>query len=93
MTVVHGPAGVEECEDNDCTGCRWCEPRRSPKPCSDDCPGWAVFDAGDDLEIERCDDCWHGVPDAPSDAYFAGFDTCQAALEAAWRSLIERTPQ
>lgn len=24
MTIPNGPAGIEECEDNDCTGCNWC---------------------------------------------------------------------
>ncbi len=25
MTVPKGPPGIEECEDPDCTGCRWCD--------------------------------------------------------------------
>lgn len=51
-------------------------PRRSPKPCSDDCPGWGVFVVGVDLCIERCDDCWYDVPDAPTDEYYIKHPDC-----------------
>jgi hypothetical protein len=53
------------------------EPRRSPRPCSDDCPGWHVFD---EAEIQRCDDCWRDVPDAPCDEDYQQHPTCAAAL-------------
>jgi hypothetical protein len=73
-------------------------PRRSPDPCCDGCPGWAVFEVnrcavhGEDcqceqddcstLELEACDGCWHGVPDPPGDAYYAEHPVCIAALAA-----------
>jgi hypothetical protein len=45
MTIVNGPANIEECENDECTGCAWCDPpRRAPEPCDPGCPGWAVFD-------------------------------------------------
>ena len=30
MTLPKGPAGVEECETQDCTGCQWCTPEVRP---------------------------------------------------------------
>lgn len=164
MTVPLGPAGVDECEDLDCTGCEWCdgadecadcggdtsepgcvhvcseldeevetameqirgslsltteqprvrgivfltqlaercqelagellseaakmelldgEPRRSPQPCSRNCPGWAVFDTSRGFAIQRCDDCWSDVPDAPEDGYYVQQLSCQLVLAQA----------
>ncbi len=70
-------------------------PRRAPEPCEESCPGWAVFYVDgvregepensdwDRLEIERCDQCWIGVPYAPWDEDFARFEVCRTALEQA----------
>ena len=74
-------------------------PRRSPSPCCDGCPGWAVFGVdrctvhGDDcdcqadgcssLEIQECDECWYDQPDAPGDDYYQEHPMCMIALEAA----------
>jgi hypothetical protein len=35
VTAPNGPPNVEECEDNDCTGCPWCD--ATP---ADDCREW-----------------------------------------------------
>jgi hypothetical protein len=60
------------------------QPRRSPEPCCEGCPGWAVFDEGTDrCGIDHCIDCWHGVPDAVSPDDYACHPVCQAALAAA----------
>lgn len=57
------------------------QPRRSPKPCSEDCDGWAPFESdAHGLVIERCDECWHGVPGAPADEDYLHFSVCRMAL-------------
>lgn len=73
-------------------------PRRSPEPCSDECPGWDVFYVGHcaapghaedcaadgkecrKLEVQCCDECWSGHPDAPGDAYYQEHAACQDEL-------------
>ena len=56
---------------------------RPPVPCAVGCPGWAVFASGRGLEVQRCDECWTDVDDAPSDEVFQGHPVCRAALRAA----------
>jgi hypothetical protein len=58
-------------------------PPRSPKPCSEHCPGWIISDAGNGPQIERCDDCWSGVAGAPHDGDYEKYTVCQAALRLA----------
>lgn len=59
-------------------------PRRSPEPCEESCPGWAVFGVDRDpgLEIQACDACWHGQPNAPDDDEYRLHPVCIAALRA-----------
>jgi hypothetical protein len=52
-------------------------PRRPPVSCCEGCKGWAVFN---ETDIQRCDQCWSGVPDAPLDEYFEAFSECQVEL-------------
>lgn len=63
-------------------------PRRSPSPCSEGCPGWAIFNADEEPEIQRCDECWSGVEDAPWDEAYVGVSECQAALLVAQHALM-----
>jgi hypothetical protein len=63
-------------------------PRRSPRPCNPDCPGWAIFDTCDGLEIQRCDECWHDQHDLPRDSYYQEHPVCIAELHAE----LERDP-
>ena len=38
------------------------------EPCYPGCKGWAVIDSGlRGLELQRCDDCWSGQPNALRD--------------------------
>jgi hypothetical protein len=71
-------------------------PRRSPEPCDPACPGWAVFEVdrctvhGDacdgydrgcsTLEIQACNDCWHGQPDPMTDDDYQAHPVCIAQL-------------
>lgn len=49
--------------------------------CGDDgCPGWAVFETSDGLEIEACIDCWHGVADPLTDDEAAAMPEARALL-------------
>ena len=60
------------------------DPKLVPSsPCAPRCPGWAVFNIDEGGEIQRCDTCWSGVVDAPSDDDFAAAPECQRALERA----------
>lgn len=56
---------------------------KPPKPCSKGCPGWGVFDAGSGLEVQRCDECWSGVENAPGDEVFQAQAVCLIALSEA----------
>jgi len=38
---------------------------------------------GSGFEIQRCDECWWGVADAPVDADYQEYLVCLAALERA----------
>lgn len=58
-------------------------PPRPPVPCSAGCRGWAVFETCRGLEVQRCDECWSGVDEAPFDDDFQGHPVCRAALRAA----------
>jgi hypothetical protein len=76
--------------------------RMPPRPCYDGCQGWDIFNADGVLEIERCDECWNGVPDAPTDSYYQAQPECQAALPeeceddacagCAWCTLMSLSP-
>ncbi len=55
--------------------------RKPAEPCSPGCKGWAVFESGSrGTEIQRCDSCWSGAPDAPDDEYFQRQRECRLAL-------------
>lgn len=41
-----------------------------------------MFDANDGPSIQRCDECWHGVPNAPTDLHYQVEPECKAALRA-----------
>lgn len=61
-------------------------------PCDPGCPGWAVFETGDEtLEIEACNDCWHGVENPLTDDEAALLPEAQYALgvEVATRHVRE----
>jgi hypothetical protein len=62
------------------------QPKESPSPCSPTCCGWDVFVTSCGLEIQRCDECWTDVPNAPDDEYYRAQKMCQVALAA---SVIE----
>jgi hypothetical protein len=91
MTVPIGPAGVDECERNECMGCMWCE---LPEfcPCSDDCLGWCIScdDATGIPAIEACDACWYGVNRAPHDDYYRRQVVCNVALAQALSEWLKR---
>lgn len=54
------------------------------RPCDPECPGWAVFDiGGGELEIQRCDECWHNDPCPPDDTYYQTRPECLKVLELA----------
>jgi hypothetical protein len=71
-------------------------PPMSPEPCEPGCPGWAVFWTGgadghlypDDTteqararrNIQQCDTCWDGRPEAPGDEVYQAHPACQAEL-------------
>lgn len=90
--LIKAAAGECLCSEVDAYECVPCErarheseaePRRSPRPCSEGCPGWGVFNVGLAEEgIERCDDCWHGLADAAEDSDYGEHPVCQAALES-----------
>jgi hypothetical protein len=75
--------------------------RMPPRPCYDGCKGWDIFNADGVLEIQRCDECWAGVPDAPTDSDYQALPECQAELPeecedndcagCAWCDLLTRT--
>jgi hypothetical protein len=71
QTAYIGVAQPRRVTDND--------PRRSPKPCDRNCPGWAVFGESA-VHIERCDACWADVADAPDDTYYQTHPVCQDLL-------------
>lgn len=54
--------------------------RLPPNPCEPTCPGWGVFDVETRPSIQRCDDCWAGVADAPTDADYENDAECLAEL-------------
>ncbi len=56
-------------------------PDPAPVPCTDGCPGWAVFRSGAAFEIQQCDECWGD--EGPGDDHFQGNAVCQAALAVA----------
>lgn len=57
--------------------------RRSPRPCSDDCPGWYVRHAATGPAIRRCNACWPDETEAPPEALYQITPECVLALDAA----------
>lgn len=49
-------------------------------PCSDGCPGWAIFETSHGMDIESCDECWSGVPDGLLDEEAAAMPEAQTLL-------------
>jgi hypothetical protein len=94
--------GLKPCDEADCEQCgrRYAGPVGAdglpvaPEPCSPGCRGWEIFDAfggrHSGLQIQRCDDCWRGVIDAPEDADYGRQEVCLAALRAAQAEYEER---
>lgn len=52
-------------------------------PCHPDCRGWDVFATGRGLEVERCDDCFHGEEDPLGDDDVELLPEAQEALRIA----------
>ena len=53
---------------------------RVEKRCHAKCPTWFISDTSRGLEIQRCDACWHGVPDPLTDDEAALLPEAQAKL-------------
>ncbi len=51
------------------------------KKCHPDCPTWCPSSSARGLEVQRCDDCWQGVPDPLTDDEAALLPEAQAEVE------------
>lgn len=60
MTIVNGPSNIEECEDNDCAGCAWCDMQPAARPIN-----ILSIDAWADGEDGWTWNQWHKVGSCP----------------------------